>query len=359
MDSAAQQGEILTCAYAPDGKSVLSGGWDGHLRLWDALTRRQLTAVRAAPKPISACAVAPDGKLWVSGTMEGFLGCWNATTHIPTWAFLAHSRPISAIAFGNDSQAFATASWDGNVALWDVAQSRRLRTFTGHKDVVAGCRFIPGGKTLISWSYDGSLRIWDTLRDQCLATLSGHRDRVSSAGVSPDGRWAISGCRDGEVKLWDLRGGKQAASLPLPTEIRTSIFLADGETVLVVDAHGRVSLHCLPSLEPCTELETGFPIQCADMAPSGAELVLGSATGQVHFVAIEGVDSVPFLVTPTRAHRDGANGLQRLLGRKRVEHFLRCTCPACRHTLELANGDDSNCLPCPGCRRPLRIGNPV
>jgi WD40 repeat protein len=55
-------GEIYSCAFAPDGTTVLSAGWDGHLRLWDTVSSEALAFVKVGPKPLSCCAVAPDGK---------------------------------------------------------------------------------------------------------------------------------------------------------------------------------------------------------------------------------------------------------------------------------------------------------
>ena len=41
-------GEVFTIAFAPDGDLVLSGGWDGHLRLWDVHSGAQVTALAAS-----------------------------------------------------------------------------------------------------------------------------------------------------------------------------------------------------------------------------------------------------------------------------------------------------------------------
>src|SRR5262249_30635819 len=105
-------GEVFSCAYAPDGSQVLSGGWDGQLRLWEASSGSQLTGFKAAEKAVSACAIAPDGHRWLSGSLDGMLATWDAMTQQRVSVFLAHTRPISAIVFDADGQTLATASWD-------------------------------------------------------------------------------------------------------------------------------------------------------------------------------------------------------------------------------------------------------
>src|SRR5262249_22528081 len=101
-------GEIYAVAYNPDGETLLTGGWDGCLRLWDAVSAAPLTALKAAPKPLSACAVTPDGQRWLSGSMEGVLAVWGSVTKQPVLEFLAHTRPISAICFTPDGGLMAT-----------------------------------------------------------------------------------------------------------------------------------------------------------------------------------------------------------------------------------------------------------
>ena len=55
----------LKAALDVPAEEVLSAGWDGNLRLWEASSGRHLTALRAGPKPLSACAFTPDGRRWV------------------------------------------------------------------------------------------------------------------------------------------------------------------------------------------------------------------------------------------------------------------------------------------------------
>jgi WD40 repeat protein len=347
-------GEVFGCAYAPDGNHLLTGGWDAHLRVWDAGSGAQVTAFQAGSKPISACAFSPDGRHLLSGFLDGFLARWDASSQQLVSRFVAHARPVSAIVFSGDGQRLATASWDRNLVLWDIRKESDSRLLTGHADIVAGCRFTPDGRMLVSWSYDGTLGLWDVARGQPLALLPSHEDRLTAGAVSPDGQWVATGSRDQSLKLWNLSTQAETASVSLEAEIRACLFLLDGEHLIAADAQGQLSLHALPDLGLCDTLQTGLRLQCAELSPTGGQVVVGCETGDVRFVAVEGFDRAPLAVTATRTSRRTATALQRFFGRSRLTEAYRCTCPVCRETFELES-NPSQPQPCPSCRRSLRI----
>jgi WD40 repeat protein len=353
--SGGSNGEILSCSYTPDGAYVLTGGWDGHLRLWDCATGTQVAAFQARPKPIAACAISPDGERWLSGCLDGFLAQWDARSNQPLSAFLAHGRPISAIVFSGDGKSLATASWDRRLVLWDLTREREGRALNGHGDIVAGCRFTPDGKSLVSWSYDCTLTLWDVPRARPLAKFTSHADRVTAGAVSPDGLWAASGSRDGVLKLWDLQARQEVGSKSLGTEIRACFFLLDGMSVIAVDAHGRLSMHAVPDLRDQGDLRTLLPVQCAALSPSGNQVALGCENGQLDRVAVEGSEDTPLVITATRTSRRTATTLERLFGKSRLVHAYQCFCPACRRSFELSADAAGQSVACPHCSRSLRI----
>ena len=187
------------------------------------------------------------------------------------------------------------------------------------------------------------------------AQLNGHTDRVTAGAVSPDGSKAASGSRDRTVKLWDLRSCRQVASAAVAAEVKACRFMLDGQSLVAVDAQGRLTLHSLPELEVQAELATRLPVECADLAPSNDQIALGCENGQVRLVAVEGFESAPLLVTATRTSRRTATPLQRLFGKHQLIHAYQCTCPICRQAIELSASESERPLPCPGCRRQLRI----
>jgi WD40 repeat protein len=355
--SPGHQGEVFACAYTPDGARVLSAGWDGYLRLWDSALGSQAAEVQASAKPLSSCAIAPDGSRWVVGSMDGLLAHWDAPTQQQQSIFLAHTRPISAIVHAPDGQSLATASWDRHLILWypKPHREREHRTLEGHADIVAGCCFTPDGKTLLSWGHDRTVRLWDVARARALAVWEGHADRVTAGALSPEGRWFVSGGRDRLLKLWDVEAGREAHQLCLESEVRACFFLLDGQALVAVDAAGRLTVHAAPTLEPQSELLTQAPVQCAQLAPSGGQIVLGCDNGQLAFVAVDGFDSAPLNVTVTRANRTHASLLGRLFGKTQQTSVFVFTCPACRRSFELPATASAHAAPCPSCRRRLRV----
>jgi len=347
--------EVFAVAFAPDGSLVLSGGWDGYLRLWEVSSGAQVGVLQASPKAISACAVSPDGKQWLSGALDGMLTGWDPATHRQLSTTVAHTRPVSMILFSPDGQLLLTASWDRTIGVWNWGRERDGRVLAGHDDIVAGCRFTPDGGHLFSWSHDRTARVWDLGRGQVATTLSGHADRVIAGAVSPDGLWAATGARDRVLTLWDLRAERPARSVCLGGEVRACFFLLDGESLVTIDNQGRVVLHSVPDLQERQELQTRQRVQCAELSPGGATIALGGEDGLVRFLAVDGLETAPILVTPTQTTHPTPTRWPRLFGSPRVTHAYACTCPICRHAFELPNGALGQAASCPSCRRTLRL----
>jgi len=355
QNASSHKGEIAACTFSPDSRHALSGGWDGHLRLWDADSGLAISALKVGAKPVSACAISPEGDQWLAGSLDGILSRWEPASQRQISTFLAHTRPLSAIVFASDGKTVVTASWDCHLIMWSRTNERDGRTLTGHKDIVAGCRFTPNGRTLMSWSHDGTVRLWEVVRGRLSQTFSGHTDRVISAAISPDGSWAISGSRDGVLKLWDLDAECEAGSLHVDREIKSCFFLLHGETFATIQADGCLRLYSVPDMELETELETGLPIHCADLSPTGKQIALGCEDGRMYFVAVDGFDNVPLVVTATQTSKRTATRFQRLFGRSRITHSYTSTCPICRQSFEIPDHVPDKQVACPRCGRRLRV----
>jgi WD40 repeat protein len=287
--------------------------------------------------------------------MDGLLVQWDLEKNNQKSKFLAHTRPISSLVYAPDAEVLATTSWDCNVTLWKVGDRLNGSILGNHADIVSGCAFTPNGQKLISWSYDSTAIIWDLENQSKMFQLQGHSDRIMVGTVSPDGRWLVTGSRDNEVKLWDIASGQEANSLPMKAPITACFFLLDAGSLVLVDAHGRLTLHKIPVLSIHSELQVGTAVQTGTLASSGGLIALGTADGRMAFISVEGFDALPLAVTATPSVRVTASRMQRFFGKSTSVPVYRLTCPACRTVFEIPNVSGNRAAACPQCRRSMRI----
>src|SRR5262249_58483459 len=143
-----------------------------------------------------------------------------------------------------------------------------------------------------------------------------------------------SGWRGGELLVWGLDTNAQVAAETLGAEVRGCFFLPDASGLLVAESSGRVHLFSLPGLQPQVALVLEQPVQCGALSPGGRQLALGGEDGVVRFVAVEGSEERPLVVTATQSLRVTATRLQKLFGRSTRTLVYSCTCPSCRHPVE-------------------------
>ena len=155
-------------AFAADGKTIVSLGETGAVRLWETATLRLL--LQLATPAVSLCvALSPDGKTIATGGSDGVLRLWKSGTnreiqrspdrHIPPEEELQHR--VWNVAFSPNGNFVAWGGDDGIVRIWDVRKGKEIGRFEGHREAVYGLGFSTNSQLVASASGAGIILLWD------------------------------------------------------------------------------------------------------------------------------------------------------------------------------------------------------
>jgi len=242
--------------FAPGGKELASGGFDGHVRLWDLASGRQVDDLVARPLE--------------RGPGHRGAGIAPAVYGI---AYAPGRGMLSMVAAG---------CGDGTVRLWDAYDGRQravLDHSVGSARAVSSVAFAPDGKALASTSRDGTLRVWGVASGRALLTVDAHQGVLWDLAISPDGRRLATAGGDQTARVWDAADGRELAILRSPVDIyalQDVTFSPDGGLLAVSGSYGPIRLWCPGEDQPRASL-----VPRAKKASGGAGEVAFSPDGRM------------------------------------------------------------------------------
>ncbi len=271
--------------FSPDGKLLVSGGWDGQIRVWDLATGLPRQILSASREGVAAVAFSPDGAAVASTDWDG------QTPAILVWDVKSGALRLRCpkdevgmlmmgggpVAFSPDGKILAGTSEFGDVILWDAATGAKIVALGRHDGTISGqphvrqVAFAPDGRTLASCGADGAVRLWDVVRHKPLHVLRSADTIVGAVAFSRDGRQVLSGggrqppgtgaepVKDGVIRVWDVATGKQFRTLrdPDSQEGIWSLALAPDGRTLAASSGGVLRLWDLKEGKPLRSLGGG------------------------------------------------------------------------------------------------------
>ncbi len=222
------KGRIYEVAFSPDGTRLLSVGVDA-ARLLDVGTGREQHVLGHGGSLVHTGLFAPDGRTVVTGGWDGIVRLWDAQTGTPRWQ-LENRGGVNALAYAPSRDLLAIGGNGRRIELvspvfreCDTSQRRRLEVLLAELDddkyavreaasreiLEMGLMPEPWLRRLMTESQSVEVRLrCRHLRQQVLTTpqaaLSGHGDEVESVAFAPDGNLLASVDRAGIVLLWDV-----------------------------------------------------------------------------------------------------------------------------------------------------------
>jgi RNA polymerase sigma factor (sigma-70 family) len=156
--------------FTPDGKTLVSVGWDRAMRWWRLPNLQPLDAVILPERMwvpngdtdarLHAVAYSPDGRRLATIDLCGTISVWDAATHKVLHSFPAAMGQCN-IAFSPDSQWLTTSGYSGELALWEARSGRQVLRLAGHPGRIFSVAFGPDGRTLLTGSDDSTGLVWD------------------------------------------------------------------------------------------------------------------------------------------------------------------------------------------------------
>src|SRR5262249_38243797 len=115
---------IVTCAaFAPDGRTVLTGAADGMARLWDWNNPKEAREHLSAGNWIEAVAFFPDGRHFATGGQSGSILVWEVASRQPVMS-LEHLGGVNTLAVSPDGRLLLSGGEDRTGRLWDLTGDR-------------------------------------------------------------------------------------------------------------------------------------------------------------------------------------------------------------------------------------------
>jgi len=156
---------VLSIAYSPNGRRIISGSSDKTIRIWDA-----------------------ENGAAIGNPVKG------------------HTGNVNCVAYSPDGEYIVSGSDDRTIRIWDAETGAGVgKPLEGHTDWIRSVVYSPSGQYIISASHDRTIRVWDAKTGAAIGKpLMAHANLVMSIACSPEGKHIVSGSADTTIHVWDL-----------------------------------------------------------------------------------------------------------------------------------------------------------
>jgi eukaryotic-like serine/threonine-protein kinase len=300
----AHSGGVISVAFTPDGKRLISSGiseplrkWRipkgtaGDVKLWDAQTGRPLHLQLGSPSDnVAAVALSPDGTRLAATRRDHAVLVWDLATGDPSTLEGPADRTASVVNFSPDSRRLVSlhhlnesSSHDGPVMMkvWDLTSRKSVLTLDRLPALLWGVSFSPDGKRLVANVFrPGTVSVYDAETGGEVFSCKDPDGSVRGAVFSPDGKRLATTGEKG-VRIWDVATHKPVAVWPADS--------AGGFCLRYSRDGKRLAMGCIEGVVEVWDTATGQKvktfkgdsgnIRAMAFSPDGTRLATGGADG--------------------------------------------------------------------------------
>lgn len=290
------RGPVYSVAFAPDGRTVVSGSYDKLALIWapdqvpefdytrldipasDQMQPAILQSLRGHVGDVRTVSFSKQGNYVLTGGHDNMLKIWDARRGQLVQTLRGHAGWVRSATFSpardEQDQLVLSGGFDSKAMLWDPRQYRETivlnghpvwpvagraekpaKDESGHLDEVRSVAYSNDGAWIVTASLDQTAKVWSAATGQLAKTLKeGHAFLISSVAFSPDGSHALTGAGDDTVRIWNLKSGSEIGRLTGTGRQGVAAWSHDGTRILTGSRDESARLWDAATLAPAATL---------------------------------------------------------------------------------------------------------
>ena len=290
---------IRNVGFDATGERLVTCGFDGRIKVWEALTGRELPSLRDSNLAVSSWAVHPAKPELALGLTNGAVRRFDLkqgrelaalapppTSGINPAATAPNWGEASSVAYAPDGENLAVATTSGAILVWDLPSGRQSWS-TSVPVNSPKVFFRADGRQVI---VQGQLAAWWLNRNSGAIQSTRQLDALQYWGlyVSPDGASQVTIGTAGEVELWPAGGASRrlGASVTTYAELqRPTVFSRDSRLFCTGGDAGKARVFRVPTGEEVLTIPDR--VFSGVFSPDGTRLVALMADRRVHVWDLE------------------------------------------------------------------------
>ncbi|KAL0107174.1 hypothetical protein PUN28_015593 [Cardiocondyla obscurior] len=192
--------------FARDDQMLLSAWNDGVIRAFAPHNGEFYFSIyNAHTKAVSTIATTSDSSTLISGGCDGQVRIWDIKTDVQRLISILkeHRGPITFLHISSNNEDLISSSTDGTCVIWDIIQCTRKHVLIGNTMFMMA-QFSPDGIQILTCGTDRKITYWETLDGSLVREIEGsNAGTMNCLDVSPNGRYFITGSNDCTVKIWE------------------------------------------------------------------------------------------------------------------------------------------------------------
>lgn len=184
---------FISCRYDPTGKFLFATAEDRSIQRWEPAGGKQV-GFSGHDSWVRGLAFSNDGKTLITGGYDGRLIWWPADSESPKpiRTVEAHNGWVRYLCVSPDGKTLASSGNDNLVKLWNLADGTKLHEMTGHESHVYSVRFHPVAPAVISGELRGKVNQYESETAKLVRSFDAKKLHTYNGGQQVD----FGGVRD-------------------------------------------------------------------------------------------------------------------------------------------------------------------
>lgn len=271
----------LPLAFEPEDGSLVTGGFDGSIRVWSANNWGCVSRSSGHDQSLNCGGITALGHL-VTGSTDSTVRTWELPTLTPVCVLEGHRGTVAALATHPLDGRFASGSYDATVRIWGSELDKDPVVIEGESGNITSVVFLGEGNEIAFGGLGDSITIQSIVDEEEGKSLGGHGQAV--VGISTVGSADVvwSAGYNGKLYCWSRSDWGLLDEFDIGSEQRpTGIALHPNKPVIAITREGGFSLRSTEGDELLASETEIKGIYRPVWSPDGTFLAVGGADGNV------------------------------------------------------------------------------